>query len=143
MPMAPVDAVSRAIAELAVSPGSVGRAYHLIHQRSYSLRRAFELLGEAGLATKPLPSGEWLDLVGRQARASGNEVLSTMALYELEGHELGEDGMEADAWWPWLERAGVSSVPDGALLKRGLAYLARTNNAVGRTLTNLVEGSFR
>lgn len=143
MPMAPVDAVSRAIAELAVSPGSVGRAYHLVHQRCYSLRRAFELLGEAGLATKPLPSGEWLDLVGREARASGNEVLSTMALYELEGHELGEDGMEADAWWPWLERAGVSSAPDGALLKRGLAYLARTNTAVGRTLTNLVEGSFR
>ena len=86
MPMAPVDAVSRAIAELAVSPGSVGRAYHLVHQRCYSLRRAFELLGEAGLATETAAleangTTWWAVRRGRH----GNEVLSTMALYELRG----------------------------------------------------------
>ncbi|MGH3930719.1 MAG: thioester reductase domain-containing protein, partial [Pseudonocardiaceae bacterium] len=139
MPMAPVDGVSRAIAELAVSPGSVGRAYHLIDQRCYSLRQAFELLADAGLPTKPLPSDEWLDLVAKEALSSGNEVLSTMALYELEGHDLGEDGMEAVAWRPWLDAAGVESAPDGALLRAGLTYLSHGDTAVGRTLANLVR----
>ncbi|MFD5829161.1 thioester reductase domain-containing protein [Lentzea sp. NPDC060358] len=130
-PMAPVDVVSRAIAELSADPRAVGRAYHLIDEKCHGLRQVFELLD---LQTKPLPSDEWLALVGGEALATGNEVLSTMALYEVEGHELGEDGMEATAWRSWLRDNDLSSAPTTSVLRGGLAYLAERNAAMRAVL---------
>ena len=42
------------VAELAMSRGSVGRAYHLVAEKAVGLRRLFELLAEAGLPTEPV-----------------------------------------------------------------------------------------
>ena len=63
LPMAPVDVVSGASSSSPLAPGSVGRAYHLVGERAISLRELFELLGDAGLATEPLPLSEWQELV--------------------------------------------------------------------------------
>ncbi|WP_018680203.1 thioester reductase domain-containing protein [Actinokineospora enzanensis] len=134
MPMAPVHAVSRAIAELSVDARAVGRAYHLVDERCHSLREVFEALD---LSTKPMPSKEWLDLVGAEALATGNAVLSSMALYELEGHQMGADGMEAVAWRPWLRDSELSSAPTGPVLRAGLTFLAERSAAVRDALPDL------
>lgn len=139
MPMASVDLVSRAIAELSGSPGSVGRVYHLVDEKSLSLRALFQLLAAAGFPTEAVPSREWLNRVAKEALATGSEVLSNMALYELEGHQLGEDGLEARAWQPWLRRNGFDSAPNGELLRSGLAYLAGRHTAVREVLAGLLE----
>lgn len=136
MPMAPVDVVSRAIAELSVDARAVGRAYHLIDQRCHSLRQVFELLD---LSTKPMPAGEWLDMVGAEALTTGNAMLSTMALYELEGHQMREDGMEATAWRSWLQDNGLSPAPTRSLLRAGLTFLAERNATVRDVLPDMGE----
>ncbi|HEX6357941.1 thioester reductase domain-containing protein [Actinophytocola sp.] len=137
-PMAGVDLVARAIAELSGSPGSVGRVYHLVDQRAPGLRSVFGLLADAGLATEAASPEKWLARVSEEALASGDEVLSNMALYELEGHELGEHDMEADAWLPWLRRNGLDSAPTGELLRAGLTYLADRHSPVGELLSELM-----
>jgi phthiocerol/phenolphthiocerol synthesis type-I polyketide synthase E len=137
-PMAGVDVVARAIAELSGSPGSVGRVYHLVDQRAPGLRSVFGLLTDAGLATDATSPRAWLARVSERALADGDEVLSNMALYELEGHELDEHGMEADAWLPWLRRNGLDPAPTGELLRAGLTYLADRQSPVGDLLSELM-----
>ncbi|WKX74564.1 thioester reductase domain-containing protein [Streptomyces sp. XD-27] len=124
MPMAPVDLVSRAVVDLLFTPGSAGRAFHLVAPEGYSARRLFGLLGEAGLATEPLSRSDWLTTVADRARAGGNDVLTSMALYDLAGHEGADSGVEAEAWQPWLRDSGQRPVPTGALLRSALAHLA-------------------
>ncbi|MCS7476765.1 thioester reductase domain-containing protein [Umezawaea endophytica] len=138
MPMAPVDVVSRAIAELSRDPRAIGRAYHLIDERCHSLREVFELLD---LSTKPMSADDWQDRVGKEALATGNAVLSTMALYEIEGHQLGEDGLEATAWRSWLREAGLGSAPTGPALRAGLAFLAERNADMRGVLPDLGRNS--
>ncbi|RSM86042.1 polyketide synthase type I [Kibdelosporangium aridum] len=122
-PMAPVDVVAKAIAELSRVPGSVGRAYHLIDQTATGPKRLFELLSEAGMPTRPMDRGAWRELVAQ--RANGNEVLSSMALYELDGYEDdGPNHMQAVAWRPWLAESGLDSAVSGDLLRRCLKHLA-------------------
>jgi hypothetical protein len=129
--------VARGIAELALSPGSAGLAYHLCDAVSVSPRRMFELLGKAGLDTPGVPPQEWQQRVAQRALATGNEVLSTMALYELEGHALGEHDLEARAWRSWLAARDLAAAPTGELLRAGLTFLAGTPSAIGELLTDL------
>lgn len=136
MPMAPVDVVARAMAELTLSPVSVGRVYHLVDRLAHSPRALFRLLAGAGWGTEAVSPGEWQRRVADRALATGDALLSTMALYELEGHELGEDGLEALAWRPWLERAGLGSAPTGELLRRCLGFLAERHAKFGDLLTD-------
>lgn len=143
MPVSPVDVLAKAVAELAVSRASVGRAYHLVHERSPSLRELFELLAEAGLATEPMPLREWQQLVARKAMSTGSPVLSAVALYEVEGHALDEDGVQARGWQPWLRRHGLVAAPSGAQLRAGLSFLARHNPDLGALLPDLVGAAER
>ena len=138
MPMAPVDVVARAMAELTVSPGSVGRVYHLVDRVAYSPRRMFALLAEAGLQTEAVTPQTWQQRIADKALDSGSALLSTMALYELEGHELADDGLEAVAWRPWLERAELSSAPTGELLRRCLTFLAARHDKFGELITGVL-----
>ncbi|RSM62498.1 polyketide synthase type I [Amycolatopsis sp. WAC 01376] len=139
-PVAPVDVVAKAIAELSFVPGSVGRAYHLVHEKLINPRQMFELLAEAGLPTEAVEPEEWKRRVAEKALATGDEVLSNMTLYELEGEEnLGEDDMEAKGWQDWLSRSGLSSEPTGELLRGGLEYLAENKAAAGDLVANLVR----
>ena len=135
LPMAPVDLVAAAIADLTVQPGSAGRAYHLAAETAVSPRGLFELLGE----TEGLPVEQWQRLVADRALDTGQEVLATMALYEADGHWLGPHDMEATAWQPWLAARDLDPNPTGDLLRRGLAHLVAREPAFAALLGDPVE----
>lgn len=134
LPMAPVDLVAAAIADLTVRPGSAGRAYHLAAETAVSPRGLFELLGE----TEGLRVEHWQRLIADQALDSGQDVLSTMALYEVDGHWLGPHDLEATAWQPWLAERGLDPNPTGDLLRRGLDHLAAREPAFATLLGRAV-----
>lgn len=140
--MSPVDMLAKAVVELAISPGSVGRAYHLVDDKSLSLRRLFELLAEVGLPTQPMPLSDWQRLVADKALASGNAVLSAVALYEVEGHELAEDGVQARGWQPWLRHRNLTAGVTGQQLRSGLAFLAKRTESIGDLLPALAAQSY-
>ncbi|MEI5097699.1 thioester reductase domain-containing protein [Streptomyces sp. PmtG] len=129
MPMAPIDLVSRAVVDLAFTPGAAGRAFHLVAPEGVSARRLFALLGESGLPTEQLSRADWLSAVVDRARASDNEVLSSMALYDLAGHESGGNAVDAEGWRPWLTAGGHRPEPTGPSLRAGLRHLAAKNAA--------------
>jgi len=137
MPVSPVDVLSRAVVELSLSAGSVGRAYHLVDERSLGLGRLFEMLGEVGLPTRPMPLREWQQLVADRALKTGSPVLSSTALYELDGHELHEDGVQARGWLSWLRKRRLSSAVTGEQLRSGLTFLADRVDEIGRLLPHL------
>ncbi|MEU2158765.1 thioester reductase domain-containing protein [Streptomyces sp. NPDC019396] len=140
-PVAPVDLVARAIVELSRTPGSVGRAYHLAHERLISPQGMFELLPAAGLPTEAVELEEWRGLVAKEALSDGSDVLSNMALYGMEGEQLGEDDMQTDGWQPWLRENGLSPAPTGELLLKGLNYLARGTSPVGTLLGKVLDSA--
>ncbi|PYC66839.1 polyketide synthase type I [Micromonospora arborensis] len=139
LPMAPVDHVARAMAELTVSRGAAGRAFHLVDRYAVSPRRMFQLLAEAGLPTEATPADDWQQRVSAQALDTGNKLLSTVALYEQEGHELDETGLEAEAWQSWLTERGLRPAPSGELLRTCLTFLADRDPAFGELLNNLLK----
>ncbi|WP_306215208.1 thioester reductase domain-containing protein [Actinoplanes sp. RD1] len=136
-PVAPVDVIARAVAQLALAPGSVGRVYHLADSRSISTRELFEMLGDAGLPTSPQPLPQWQRRIADAALADGSEVMSAVALYELEGHELAEDDVQVRSWQPWLRKQGLSSAITPAQLRAGLAFLASRHPEFGGLLPRL------
>ncbi|MFI9379984.1 beta-ketoacyl synthase N-terminal-like domain-containing protein [Kutzneria sp. NPDC052558] len=134
--MAPVDVVAKAVAQLAVGQGSVGRAYHLIGQQRVSVRDLFAMLAEAGLPTRPVSLAEWQELVRAKGIATGNPIMATAGLLELKGTAPDALPPQAVGWQPFLRRAGVdSAVITGDLLRRGLVYLAATNPLFAELLT--------
>jgi phthiocerol/phenolphthiocerol synthesis type-I polyketide synthase E len=135
--MAPVDVVARGIVQLALSRGSVGRAYHLVDEELIGLRTLFTMLGEAGLPTRPVPLEEWQRLVRERALATGNPILSTAALLELEGSEEGGPPIQATGWQPWLRRHGIDPKVTGEMLERGLRYLVRSDELFRSLLPDL------
>lgn len=139
LPSAPVDVVARGIVELALSPGSVGRAYHLMAERAVSVRELFAMLGAVGLPTEPIPLPQWQQRVRDLALAKGNPILSAAALLELEGHDEDEYGVQAAGWQPWLRRNGLDPQLTGERLRLGIEYLvrhdARVADLVGHLLT--------
>ncbi|MEU3059761.1 thioester reductase domain-containing protein [Streptomyces subrutilus] len=141
MPVSPVDVLARAVAELSVSTRSVGRAYHLVDEISPSLEDLFEALHEAGLPTRTVTLTEWQRLVAVQAKATGSKVLSATALYEMEGHELDEAGVQARGWQPWLRRSGLSPAVTGEQLRAGLAFLAQRAEDIGVLLPELAAAA--
>jgi thioester reductase-like protein len=124
LPTAPVDLVAKGIVELALSPGSVGRAYHLVAERAVSLRSLFDMLASVGLPTEPLPLEQWQRRVRALAIAKGNPILSAATLLELEGHDEDELGVQAAGWQPWLRRNGLDPQLTGEALRRGIEFLA-------------------
>ncbi|WP_320068824.1 thioester reductase domain-containing protein [Micromonospora sp. RTGN7] len=139
-PVSPVDVIARAIVELALAPSSVGRVYHLADERSISTRELFEMLGGTGLPTAPLPLPQWQQQVADQALTTGSEVMSAVALYELEGHELAEDDVQVRGWQSWLRKKGLSSAVTPEQLRRGLAFLAERHEEFAALLPGLAGG---
>ena len=137
--MAPVDIVARGIVELALSPGSVGRAYHLVAEKALTLRKLFGLLAEAGLPTEPVELKVWQDRVREQALAKSNPILSTTVLLEIEGHEADEDCVQAAGWQPWLRRKGIKPEMTGEMLRRAVAFMAERNELIGDLVTEKLE----
>jgi thioester reductase-like protein len=147
--MAPVDIVAKAIVGLALSPSSVGRAYHLVAPEPLSLGRMFAMLAETGLPTRAVPLGEWRDLVRDRALATGNPILSATALLEIEGDDEDAGELQATGWQPWLRRNGMDPGVTADMLRRGMAFLARSNPMIGELLPGLaaaepvLEGAVR
>jgi hypothetical protein len=124
-----------------MSRGSVGRVYHLVGEKLLGLREMFEMLAGAGLPTRPVELGRWQELVRERALATGNPILSTAALFEIEGYEEGDPPLQATAWQPWLRRGGIDPGVTGELLYQGLRQLARGNELFGSLLGDLVDGT--
>jgi nucleoside-diphosphate-sugar epimerase len=135
VPVAPVDMVAAAIAELTTQPGSAGHAYHLAAETAVSPRQLFELLGR----TEAIPVERWQRLVAERALDTRHEVLSTMALYEVDGHWLGPHDLEAAGWRPWLGARGLDPAPTGELLHRCLDHLAAREPAFAALLDRSPE----
>ncbi|MBY8884724.1 thioester reductase domain-containing protein [Streptomyces sp. PTM05] len=124
MPMAPVDLVSQAVVDLLFAPGAAGRAFHLVAREGVGAQRLFALLAAAGLPTEPLSREDWLSAVAARARTGDNHVLTSMALYDLAGHEGDATSVEAEAWGAWLAEAGHDAAPTGESLRAALCHLA-------------------
>lgn len=139
LPVAPVDLVARAIVELSAAPGAAGQAYHLVDETALSPRRLFGLLADAGAETRPVDLAGWQRLVAEQALRTGSEVLSNMALYELDGHQVGPHDLEAAAWRPWLGERGLTAAPTGKQLLRSLTRLAEREPAFGGLVPRPME----
>ncbi len=122
--LAPADLVAGAIVDLAAAPASAGRAYHLVDEATASPRQLFEELAAAGAPTRGLPLREWQGLVAERALTTGNEVLASMALYELDDDERHWARVECAAWGDWLRRTGRAARADGEALRRSLRHLA-------------------
>lgn len=135
--VAPVDVVAQAIVGLALTRGSVGRAYHLVGEAQPGLRDMFVMLGQAGLPTRPVTVAQWRELVREKALATGNPILSAAAMIELEGNEEGEPVLQSTGWQPWLRRNGIDPGVDGTMIRRGLTYLARHDERFGAMLPEL------
>jgi phthiocerol/phenolphthiocerol synthesis type-I polyketide synthase E len=134
MELAPVDVVSRAIVALMSAPGASGRAHHLVGAEPVSVRRLFGSLADAGLPTRGVPADTWHRAVADQALATGDGVLSSVALYRL------DDGapplnVHAQRWQGWLRDNGLSADVPGAALLKSLRYLAaRPGSGFGELL---------
>ncbi|WP_051781784.1 MULTISPECIES: thioester reductase domain-containing protein [unclassified Streptomyces] len=139
LPMAPVDIVSRAVAELSVTPSSAGNAYHLVDEVAVSTRGLFELLGHAGWGTPAAVPADWQRAVADRALHEQDEILSSVALYELEGHALGERDLIALNWRPWLESRGIDPAPTGRLVRSSLTYLAGQEPKFAALLGDLLQ----
>ncbi|MFF8593300.1 thioester reductase domain-containing protein [Streptomyces sp. NPDC015220] len=140
IPVSPVNVLSRGLVEHALSPASAGRAFHLVHEKSISLPGMFELLGEVGRPTRPMPLPEWQKLVGDEAIKRGNQVMSTTALWEQEdAFHLDEDGVQARNWRTWLRRNRIDPAVTGEQLLAGLRYLTGRLPEIAELLPDLVE----
>ncbi|MGW5052571.1 thioester reductase domain-containing protein [Actinokineospora sp. NPDC004072] len=136
--MSPVDMVSQGIVDLALSPGAVNRAYHLVAERAVSMRNLFLQLANAGWPTEQLPLEQWQAKVRELALEKGNPILSAAALLELEGHDRDELAVQAAGWQPWLARNGLDPAMTGAVLRRGIEYLAQRDELVRDLVGHLI-----
>src|SRR5258708_18144123 len=74
MHLAPVDVVSRAIAELSQHDVGSGRAFHLMNPAAISWDAVTELMMNADYATHTVPFTEWRSLVARTRRGDEDPV---------------------------------------------------------------------
>jgi thioester reductase-like protein len=123
VPVAPVDLIAQAIVALATSPGSVGRAYHLVAPDVQTMPRLFATLGEAGFPTRGMPTAQWHGLVAEHAVRTGDAVLSSVALYDVENIETSWNKVECRQWQGWLGRHGLLPGLDADRLLRMVRYL--------------------
>jgi phthiocerol/phenolphthiocerol synthesis type-I polyketide synthase E len=124
VPLAPVDVVAEAVVGLAEADGATGRPYHLVDRVAPTLPQLFGLLAEAGHPTEALPVTAWFERVAERAIETGDPVLSSIALYDLDRLDAGEDDVDCEHWQDWLRRTGRHARVDAAQLVRSLGYLA-------------------
>ncbi|MEU5261095.1 thioester reductase domain-containing protein [Amycolatopsis sp. NPDC021455] len=124
MPLAPVDVVAEAVVGLAGADEATGRPYHLVDRVAPTLPRLFGLLAEAGHPTEALPVAAWFERVAERALETGDPVLASIALYDLDRLDTGDDDVECEHWQDWLRRTGRHARVDAAQLVRSLGYLA-------------------
>ncbi|MFG3205276.1 beta-ketoacyl synthase N-terminal-like domain-containing protein [Streptomyces sp. NPDC048192] len=122
--VSPVDLAARAIADLSHSPGSEGRAYHLVGEETVSAARLCDLLTEAGRPILPVPERRWQRQVALHALDRENEVLDPLAPRGLTRLVLGAPGVEAQAWRPWLHAGDHDPAPTSHTLLTSLEFAA-------------------
>jgi 3-oxoacyl-(acyl-carrier-protein) synthase/thioester reductase-like protein len=118
----PVDLAARAVAQLAVSPSSEGRAYHLVGEETVTVQHLFDLLAEAGRPTPTVTERQWQRAVALRALDRDNEALDPLAPRGLTRLVLGTDKVEAQAWQSWLRQGGHDPKPSAASLLKSLHF---------------------
>ncbi|RSM46441.1 polyketide synthase type I [Amycolatopsis balhimycina DSM 5908] len=124
VPLAPVDVVAEAVVGLAGADGATGRPYHLVDRVAPTLPQLFGLLAEAGHPTEALPVTAWFERVAERALETGDPVLASIALYDLDRLDAGDDDVDCEHWQDWLRQTGRHARVDAAQLVRSLGYLA-------------------
>ncbi len=141
---APVDYVSGAIAELALSPGGINHAYHLIHSEPLNNGATDEWMRDFGYTLEELAWSDWMTELKRLAeRSEDSDLEAAAALIEINEyfqpeprriiHGHGDRGdsvavtydcthAEADL----LHSSVASSVYDAQCLHASLRYLIAT-----------------
>ncbi|MEY9843504.1 phthiocerol/phenolphthiocerol synthesis type-I polyketide synthase E [Streptacidiphilus sp. BW17] len=137
--VSPVDLAARAVAELALSPASEGRAYHLVAGRTRSAGQLFDLLAAAGRSTRTVSEREWQRAVALRALDRENEALDPLAVHGLARLVVGAPSVEAHAWRGWLDAAGLDPEPSAAALLSSLAFAAAQRSDYAELLGTPVE----
>ncbi|MFJ6793779.1 beta-ketoacyl synthase N-terminal-like domain-containing protein [Streptomyces sp. NPDC091268] len=132
--VSPVDLAARAIAELAVSPSSEGRAYHLVGEETVTAQHLFDLLGAADRPTRTVTERQWQRTVALRALERDNEALDPLAPRGLTRLVLGTARVEAQAWQPWLRRRGHDPKPSAASLLTSLDFASAHHAAYAELL---------
>lgn len=65
--LTPVDYVARGIVALTTTPASVGRAFHLVNARNWTVPQLLAMLAELGHRVEMLPYEDWLEAAERLA----------------------------------------------------------------------------
>ncbi|MWA15167.1 polyketide synthase type I [Streptomyces sp. BA2] len=132
--VSPVDLAARAIAELALSPVSEGRAYHLVGEDTVTAQRLFELLAAADRPTSTVTERQWQRDIALRALDHENETLDPLAPRAMGRFALGATRIEAKAWQSWLSSGGHDPRPTGELLLRSLDFAARRRGGYAELL---------
>ncbi|MCY0927958.1 hypothetical protein OTB20_17445 [Streptomyces sp. H27-H1] len=138
--VSPVDVAARAIAQLAVSPASEGRAYHLVGEETVTAQHLFDLLGTSHRPTRTVTEHAWQRAVALRALDQENEALDPLAPRGLGRLVLGTSRVEAQAWQPWLLQGGHDPKPSAASLLSSLDF-ASAHHAAFADLLGTPQGS--
>jgi hypothetical protein len=87
-----------------------------------SPRGLFAMLADAGLPTAGRPLPDWQRLVAERALSTRDDVLTGVALYEIDRQRFTR--VECAGWQGWLAATGRSSHVDGKALRASLRFLA-------------------
>ncbi|MEV6756765.1 beta-ketoacyl synthase N-terminal-like domain-containing protein [Streptomyces sp. NPDC051214] len=139
--VSPVDLAARAIAQLALSPASEGRAYHLVGEETLTTQRLFDLLASADRPTRTVTERAWQRAVALRALDRENEALDPLAIRDMGRLVLGASSVEAQAWQPWLEAAGRDLRPGPDTLLSSLAFAAVRRPGYAELLTTTAGAS--
>jgi phthiocerol/phenolphthiocerol synthesis type-I polyketide synthase E len=124
MHAAPVDVVAAAIVDLMRDPAAAGRAYHLVYPEPVTLSGLFGELSALGMPTRGTTLEEWFTIVADRALATGDDVLSAVALIRFDDDTAGPIQLEAGLWRHWLIARGIEPRVTGAALSASVKYLA-------------------
>ncbi|MGW5399179.1 beta-ketoacyl synthase N-terminal-like domain-containing protein [Streptomyces sp. NPDC003952] len=138
--VSPVDLAARAIAQLAFSPSSEGRAYHLVGEETVTTQHLFDLLSAADRPTRAVTERQWQREVSLRALDRENEALDPLAPRGLGRLTLGTGSVEAQAWQSWLRQGGHDPKPSARSLLDSLDF-ASAHHAAYADLLGTHQGS--
>jgi acyl carrier protein len=113
-----------AIVDLMRDPAAAGRAYHLVYPEPVTLSWLFGELSALGMPTSGATLEEWFTIVADRALATGDDVLSAVALIRVDDDTAGPIRLEAGLWQDWLSARGIEPRVTGAALSASVKYLA-------------------
>jgi thioester reductase-like protein len=124
--MAPVDWVADAILHLALRPGAAGGAYHFFNPKTIPLAEVVGVLNEGGWPVRPLPWGEWVARLRRQAVSpEANALYPLLPLFAEQGTPRAVPRFDSARTAAALGGGGGCPPADAALVRAYLAHFVR------------------